>query len=119
MHKVAEMLSEWDGVTYTIGSAFWEGMRTKFAEPGHLSNLIQRRKDLRPVEVLQRVILQQFHVLMPDLFKVRANLVDALELLHRDVIQRMPLCSRPDVGRQLREEILLQLQPQAGTMVAL
>ncbi|KAK5042844.1 hypothetical protein LTR84_012805 [Exophiala bonariae] len=76
-------------------------------------------KDLRPAEIPPVVILQQFHFLMPDLFRTRTNLIDALELLDCDIIRRMPLWPTPEVAKQLREEVLLLMQPRAGTMIAL
>lgn len=74
-------------------------------------------KDFRVIQIPERVVMESFHFLLPDLLTVINDFGGVVEFLGRDGIRDWPLNPPPAEAKRLKHEASRMFQPQLGTLV--
>jgi hypothetical protein len=67
-----------------------------------------------PVHVLETLVLQQFHFLLPDLLRFQNSFEAAVKLLQNATVRKMPTRVEEDVEGPLRESAVRGLVPRSS-----
>jgi DNA ligase 4 len=74
-------------------------------------------KNYSPIHVPEKIVMQHFHFLLPDLLGIQDSFEAVVELLCEPTIARFLARVAEDTERLLRELAIDHVRPQIGTMV--